>query len=170
MNRIHFPTCALIMLCLLIITLFDADKLPLRAATQERTPVSTSAEIRFVKGETAAPIADQEVWLFCYESSAATHLVVQLWVRTDVNGKPRSPLPEGCGWVAALLPIHAQPSGKMEHGPAYWLFATSWPTGSGVSCFGGDCTTILTPAAGDIVIRQTWPLVLFAISPGDTTW
>lgn len=119
-------------------------------------------DVRFVDSS-GTPLADQALWLFCYDASDAANLLSQQWIQTDGNGRLATPLPTACPWLAVLLEQLVQPSGKAGHGPAYWVFAASWPTGSGVPTFADDCANLLCAANGDVVIRQAWPLVLFNV-------
>ncbi|MFN8494088.1 MAG: hypothetical protein U0350_41200 [Caldilineaceae bacterium] len=155
-----------ITLCALIISLFCATGDEIKAQPTTRLSAPARTEVHFVQDDSGTPIANQAVWVFCYDSPAPVdtgHLLSQQWVTTDSNGSPLTPLPATCTWVAALWRIHTQPSNKPDHGPAYWVFAASWPTGSGVPCVAAACTTILAQANGNVVIRQAWPLVLFNV-------
>ncbi len=108
--------------------------------------------LRFVKNEQGDPITGT-VRVLCYTSLASTNLLTDVIRETNAQGVPTPDLPAGCDYVAALHLKHEQPSGWPNHGPAYWVYATSWKPGT---------TTPLT-ATGNIIISDTWPLVLFKV-------
>ena len=64
--------------------------------------------------------------VLCYAHPGDASPLADMPLKTDVNGYPTSGLPGACGYVAALQLLHTQPSGKPNHGPAYWVYATSW--------------------------------------------
>jgi hypothetical protein len=107
--------------------------------------------LRFVKNAQGETITGT-VRVLCYTSPAPSDLLTDV-IRETKDGVPTPGLPAGCNYVAALHLKHEQPSGRPNHGPAYWVYATSWEPGA---------TTPL-PAAGDIIITDTWPLVLFNV-------
>src|SRR5262245_15495990 len=98
-----------------------------QAAAQAWRVQSKAAPLRFVDSSNQ-PIAKSEVWVLCYADNGAQTLIARQWVQTDVDGHLLTSLPTACAWVAALLPLYEQPSTKPEHGPAFWVFAASWPT------------------------------------------
>lgn len=152
-----------LVLLLLIGALLYASAL--RVAASAAT--AADAALRFVNSNNE-PIANDVVWVFCYADEQATIFVKALLVQTDVNGNPVTPLPVSCPWITALHREYEHPSGKVEHGPAYRLYAASWRTGSGTPDFdSAGCSygvtgcAVARPSNGDVVIRKEWPLILF---------
>lgn len=90
-----------------------------------------------------------EMRLLCFATTAATVPTADL-MKTAIDGTLTTPLPTDCSYLAALWLRHSQPSGKHDE-PAYEVYATSWAPGS---------STPLA-AAGNIQVRDTWPLTLF---------
>ncbi len=116
-------------------------------------PTTASGALRFVD-EQNDPLAHADLRLLCYAADAAhTPPLADLPARTDGNGHLTRPLPAACPYLAALWLRHTQPSGKPEHGPAYWVYATSWQPGS----------TERQPATGDVTLYDSHPLVLFNV-------
>lgn len=99
------------------------------------------------------PLAGAEMRILCYDTPTSGAPVADLMVTTGPNGEPLSSLPANCDYVAALHLRHEQPSDKSGHGPAYWVYATSWEPGT---------ITPLT-ATGNITIRENWSIVLFNV-------
>jgi hypothetical protein len=93
------------------------------------------------------------VRVLCYTDPVAGNPSANLMLTT--TGGPITDLPVGCNYAAVLHLKHEQPSGKPDHGPAYWMYATSWPSGS----------TMPLTATGNvtITINDDWPLVLFNV-------
>jgi hypothetical protein len=95
----------------------------------------------------------ESVRVLCYASPSSSDLLTDVVRETNKKGVLTTDLPAGCNYVAALHLKYEQPSGWPNHGPAYWVYATSWKPGA---------TTPLT-AAGVITISDQWPLVLFNV-------
>lgn len=112
--------------------------------------------------DVGAPLANQPLRLLCYETAAGPHLA-DVMVTTAVDGS--ATLPTNCPFLQALWLRHTQPSGKPAHGPAFWVYTTSFVPGTGTA----------VPAAGTIEIKDANSLVLFnvlvslgwALEPGD---
>ena len=127
------------------------------------TPVV--APLHFV--DDSGPLRNKRIWLHCFDDtlnsdgSHVNRLLSQKWVVTDGEGYATNP--ENCDAVAALMLRDAQPSPKQGHGPAYWVYDASWPTGAGVVPADSGCGGILCPVGHDIAIRSEWPLVLFNV-------
>ncbi|MCL4264121.1 MAG: PKD domain-containing protein [Anaerolineae bacterium] len=116
-------------------------------------PTAASGSLRFVD-EQNVPLAYADLRLLCYASATAhSPLLTDLPARTNTNGYLTHPLPANCSYLTALWLRHTQPSGKAGHGPAYWVYATSWQPGS----------TERQPATGDIQLVDSHPLVLFNV-------
>lgn len=123
------------------------------AAVVGGRPGSTQSDgVRFVDGA-GYPLASTRLRVLCYASADLTTFRTEYAVSTDADGFPTTPWPSGCDYLAALKPQHIQPSGKPGHGPAYTVYATSWPPDQANP----------VPASGDIVVRADWPLVLFHV-------
>jgi hypothetical protein len=118
-------------------------------STLDDTP---AASVRFVDGS-GAPLANRELWLFCYGDELGHILASQQWIRTNAAGEPVSALPEPCPWLVALHQSYTQPSGKAGHGPAYWVFTASWQLSEG--------RLQLSPAEGTVTLKR--PFVLFNV-------
>ncbi|KAA3665504.1 MAG: hypothetical protein DWQ04_00260, partial [Chloroflexi bacterium] len=88
--------------------------------------------------------------VLCYAEIEGLPIADILLNVTDGEG---GALPPKCNYLAALHQLHEQPSGKAEHWPAYWVYATSWQP--------GEMNPIT--ATGDITIHEEWPLTLFNI-------
>ncbi|MCI0397406.1 MAG: PKD domain-containing protein [Chloroflexi bacterium] len=112
-----------------------------------------AGSLRFVD-ENGSPLANTTIWLLCYASDDPNPpLLADLPMPTNALGEPAAALPAGCSHLAALRQLHEQPSGKPGHGPAYRVYATSWPAGGSVPL----------AASGDITITAGQPLVLFEV-------
>lgn len=144
--RIHYPLLAL------LTSLVGTAGLMMLLARPAAPAVAATGSLRFVDGN-GLPLAGQKVRVLCYSTPAAGAPLADLPVQTGGDGTVVSSLPAGCNYIAALRLRHTQPSGKPGHGPAYWLYATSWVAGSS--------TPVL--AAGDIAIYDDRPLVLFNV-------
>ncbi|MEM7129692.1 MAG: hypothetical protein AAF702_25395 [Chloroflexota bacterium] len=97
----------------------------------------------------------QDIRLLCFDS-LNDQTPEDLRFLTTNDGRAPLPLPTGCTYFAAMLLWHTQPSGKPEHGPAYWVYTTSWQPGT---------TELLAIEPGgdtqEVVISQDNTLVLF---------
>lgn len=114
--------------------------------------VTSSDAVRFVDGA-GAPLANTNLWLFCYGDERGQTLSTQRWIRTNGAGEAAASLPEGCEWLVVLHQKHVQPSGKPGHGPAYWVFEASWQlTPEGL---------LPTVSEGTVVVKR--PFVLFNV-------
>ncbi|MFZ0543950.1 MAG: PKD domain-containing protein [Candidatus Promineifilaceae bacterium] len=113
--------------------------------------IATSGSLRFVN-EANTPLANAELRLLCYETNNIGQ-PIDIPAFTKNDGTLTHDLPDSCQYLAALWLRHTQPSGKPQHGPAYRIYATSWLPGS----------STLQPAAGDIKLYDSRPLVLFDI-------
>lgn len=119
-----------------------------------------STRLHFLDG--GGPLRSQRIWLFCFEAADAVTLLSEQWIMTDDDGYAT---PRGtCEYVAALLPKVTQPSAKAGHGPAFWVFSASWPTGAGVELPDAACLEFLCGAGEDIVIRKQWPLIVYNVA------
>jgi hypothetical protein len=109
-------------------------------------------DVHFVN-QANVPIAGT-IRVLCYDGPTAGSPIADILITTDAAGYPTTSLPVDCEYLAALRQVHAQPSGKPHHGPAYWVYATSWEPGAS------------TPLAanGAIVIYSNRPLVLFNVA------
>ncbi|MEW5987785.1 MAG: hypothetical protein AB1791_14215, partial [Chloroflexota bacterium] len=109
------------------------------------------------------PLANESLRLLCYADDEVgdpdNPPIADLLIQTDASGAARRNLPAGCLYLAALHLRHQQPSGKPGHGPAYWVYATSWSPQS----------PNLQPAAGTITVTINHPLVLFNVV-ASLTW
>ena len=114
---------------------------------------AASGPLRFVDGQNN-PLANTDMRLLCYPSNADSSLLADLPARTNADGTLSHPLPANCPYLAALWLRHTQPSGKSGHGPAYWVYATSWQPGSPER----------QPAMGDIQLDDRHPLILYNIA------
>jgi hypothetical protein len=112
----------------------------------------TPPKLRFVD-DSGEPLLTETVRVLCYGTASAETLLADQILETDNRGEPSTSLPPGCNYIAALHLRHTQDSGKPGHGPAYWVYATSWQPGA---------TTPLS-ATGDITLSDKWPLVLFNV-------
>lgn len=121
---------------------------------------TTVTPLLFLDGG-GTPLRSQAVWLSCFSEDVEPAPLSQQWVRTDEEGLAVVSGP--CPAVAALVQRHVQPSGKVGHGPAYSVFAASWPTGAGVEYADLGCPSLLCPAGSKIFLRDEWPLILFHV-------
>ena len=107
--------------------------------------------------EAGLHLSEKTIRVLCYTADPvdidATPPRADLRVTTGDDGAPMPNLPPDCQQVAALQLLHTQPSGKPGHGPAYWIYATSW----------SPATPTLTPANGNITITISNTLVLYNI-------
>lgn len=125
------------------------------SSTAAPAPVSAgSIQPRFVSdmdGNTPLPTGET-VRLLCFANDTpGTHPNHDLLVETAADGRSTTTLPADCQYAAALHLHHEQPSGKANHGPAYWIYNTSWQPGSTVPVSTND----------DIFINEAWQLVLY---------
>lgn len=112
---------------------------------------TTAGPLRFVD-ENQVPLANRTLRLLCY-ASLGSPLVADVWLQTDSAGYPAGTIPPDCHYLAALHLLHTQPSNKPGHGPAFHVFASSWPAGA----------SLPQPANGNIVISNQQPLVIFNV-------
>jgi hypothetical protein len=108
--------------------------------------------LRFVDG-LGTPLAGATMRILCYASAGDTAPMADVQRTTDPGGLPLMGVPGGCNYVAAMQLVHTQPSGKLNHGPAYWVYATSW----------SPYTPALLPSTGDVTVTLANPLVLFNV-------
>ena len=111
--------------------------------------------VRFVNGA-GIPLASATMRVLCYATSSVTAPIADVQLTTDAAGRSASALPANCNYVAALQLLHTQPSGKANHGPAYWTYATSW----------SPLVPVLLPATGSVTVTANNPLVLFNVVVG----
>jgi hypothetical protein len=142
-------------LIILLSTISSILFIPLVLGSMPRpTAAAGSIEPRFVSdmaGTMPLP-AGAIVRVLCFnDDTPGTKLKHDLLVEIGENGRPANPLPEDCFYAAALHLRHEQPAGKANHGPAYWVYDTSWQPGSEVPA----------STAGDIFINEDWQLVLY---------
>jgi hypothetical protein len=114
--------------------------------------------VRFVNQQENA-LANQEIRLLCFEGELDT-TPTDIQFMTSGNGTMPVALPAGCTHVAALHLWHVQPSGKPGHGPAYWVYTTSWAPGS------SDLTAITANGQTTVTIPNSRTLVLFNVVVG----
>ncbi len=100
------------------------------------------------------PLALARIRILCYTGETAAAPVGELLVTTGSDGRPGTPLPPGCTWIAALRQLLTQDSGKASHGPAFTIYTTSWTPGS----------RELHSTSGDVVINPKRRLVLFRLT------
>ena len=91
--------------------------------------------------------------ILCLTDSVPT-TVLSDNLRTTSNGALTSGLPMNCPRIAALHLRHTQPAAQPEHGPAYWIYTTSWQAGE---------TTGQVPNSA-IVIDDANALTLFNVA------
>lgn len=140
---IAFILAAVLLVSLGWLLALSADPLAVTAAP---------SALRFVDADNV-PLANTPVRLLCYPTPSATVATADLMVTTDGGGFVPVGLPPGCDHLAALHQIYTQASGKPGHGPAYWVYATSWRLGSDT----------LVPATGTVMLDDTSPFVLFNV-------
>ncbi|MBV7339595.1 hypothetical protein KFU94_67565 [Chloroflexi bacterium TSY] len=120
-------------------------------------PVST---LYFVWGD-GRFVSNEMVQILCYKNEDAPRFLSKHQITTDGAGRPTTPLPTECTQIAALHQQHEQPSGRLEHGAAYWVYATSWRTGSGTPEHVTSSCQVTCASNERVAIRREWPLVLF---------
>lgn len=113
----------------------------------QSTPGYASGPLQFVDGS-GLPIAGETLRVLCYQTPSGPP-AADLQILTAVDGT--AVLPPACAYLAAYRLHHTQPSGKPGRGPAYEIYATSYPPTS----------TAPLPAAGIITIDEENSLVLF---------
>jgi hypothetical protein len=122
------------------------------ASPARHNTVAASGGLRFVDG-TGKSLSGATVRILCYANAGAAQPLADLQTTTDISGHPTSAVPAACNDVAALQLLHTQPSGKPNHGPAYWVYATRW----------APFAPVLLPSTGDVTITLANPLVLFNV-------
>ena len=115
--------------------------------------LAAGEEVQFFDENNIA-LATRDIRLLCFNGLLDTSPDDIRFVTTNGGAMP-VPLPAGCTHVAALHLWHTQPSGKPEHGPAYWVYTTSWQPGS------SDLTPIVVSGTTNITIPNKNSLVLF---------
>ncbi|MCB8945265.1 MAG: hypothetical protein H6658_16075 [Ardenticatenaceae bacterium] len=123
-------------------------------AAAPATVAAGAIQPRFVHDMAGAnPLpAGATVRVLCFNSNTPdTPPNHDLLVETDADGRSTTILPADCLYAAALHLRHEQPSGKADHGPAYWIYNTSWQPGS----------TTPVSTSGNIFINEEWELVLY---------
>ena len=139
---------------LLLVIMSSIHLLLFTLATTPAPVAAGSNQPRFVNDEAGTmPLAAGEiVRVLCFANDTPGTLPNHdLLTKTDADGYATIALPADCQYAAALHLRHEQPSGKANHGPAYWIYNTSWQPGS----------VVPVSTAGDIFINQEWELVLF---------
>ncbi len=106
------------------------------------------------------PIATETLRLLCFSTETDTTPTADINITTDTNGKPVDPLPETCNFVAAMRPIHTQPSAYPDHdGPAFTVYETSWTPGQNERQSTSDKVIIhqdTTIVLFDVVVSLAW--------------
>lgn len=115
--------------------------------SDQNTPV---AALRVVDQDNA-PLVNASLRLLCYTDENATIPLTDRLYQTNATGHLIQPLPAKCPYAAVLQILHKQPAGKPGRTDAYWVYNTSWEPG----------TRQLHPTTDDIVVRDSWRLVLF---------
>ena len=134
------------------IFLFIILGLGVTAVTLLTTPqVTTSAGggPTFVDGDSNL-LVNIKLRLLCYTTPDGIPFA-DFTAVTDSGGTV--PLPEGCNYVAALWQQAEIPSGHPDHGPAYWIYQTSWPAAAPAP----------SPSNGTIEIKEEFSLILFNV-------
>jgi hypothetical protein len=90
--------------------------------------LAVDGEIRFINQHNVL-LANRDIRLLCFHGVLDTS-PDDIRFMTGSDGSMPLPIPAGCTHVAAMQLWHIQPSGKPEHGPAYWVYTTSWQPGS----------------------------------------
>lgn len=117
------------------------------------TPDATQPPPLIFVTSAGAPQSGRDLRVLCYASHDASEPAADVMVTTNDAGRPRTPLPANCNYVAALHLEHEHPSGKADHGPAYRIYTTSWRPG----------TATPVPATGAVTIQDDRTLVLFDV-------
>lgn len=117
--------------------------------TSAPTPTSAGGGPIFVDGDSNL-LANIELRLLCYSSPSGTPFA-DFTAVTDDSGSVV--LPAGCNYVAALWQQAEVPSGHPDHGPAFWVYQTSWPASAPAP----------SPSDGTIEIKEEFSLVLFNV-------
>src|SRR5690606_11192092 len=104
-------------------------------------------------------LANQDLRLLCFHGVLDTGPEDIRFVTTSTGAMP-VPGPAGCTHVAALRLWHTQLSGKPGHGPAYWVYTTSWQPGA------SDLVPLTTGGTTTVTIPDKNTLVLFNVVVG----
>ncbi|CAG0926988.1 hypothetical protein TFLX_00292 [Thermoflexales bacterium] len=123
--------------------LTSSARLPVAAST-------TNGSLRFIDGA-GLPLSNATLRVLCFSAPNAAFPLADVPVTTNAGGQPVNNLPIGCTHLATLQLLHTQPSGKIDHGPAYWVYATSW----------SPVSPTLLPVTDNVTISIGNPLVLF---------
>lgn len=134
---------------LMLISLFCLGITAVVILAEPENKTNAGGEPTFVDGD-GNPLVDTELRLLCYTTPADTPFADFTAVTNNTGGIT---LPEGCTYVAAMWEQAEVPSGHPGHGPAYWVYQTSWSPTSPVPVFSG----------GIVQLRETNPLVLFNV-------
>lgn len=131
----------------------------MQSAWQSRPVVLAAGEgIRFVNEHNVA-LVKRDIRLLCFHGALDTS-PDDIRFLTTITGNMPLPVPSGCTHVAALRLWHTQPSSKPGHGPAYWVYTTSWQPGS------SDLTPLVPGGTTVLTIADTNTLVLFNVVIG----
>lgn len=114
---------------------------------------ATAVSVIFID-DNGNPLSEANLRVLCYKTNVPdSPPIADLAITTTTGGAPMPNLPTSCTYLAAMQLQHTQSASSPEHGPAYWIYTTSWAPG----------TTTPQPAAGTIKIREDWTLVLFNV-------
>ncbi len=117
----------------------------------ESTTIASGDNIVFMNASQQL-IANEQVRVICFATQNGLP-ISDYWITINSSGVPQEPLPANCNFIAALRLLYEQPAGHPDHGPAYWIYATSWAA--------GDNTP--QPVAETIIIPDDQTLVLFNV-------
>ncbi len=122
------------------------------------TPIhAMETELKFFRGTEGvkgSEITTGRVRVLCFEDAVSDVIVADLVLDLPT----RRHLPANCKFVAAMREWHPQESGKPNHGPAFWIYSTSWNPRTWESG-----TSKLADVTKPIIIRDEWTLTLFNV-------
>lgn len=126
-----------------------------KATASEAT---ANGEVLFLNQQEIA-LANREIRLLCFQGALDPNPTDMQFMTTGAGVMPIA-LPAGCTHLAALRLWHTQPSGKPGHGPAYWVYTTSWLPGS------SDLIPLAASGFTTVTISDINTLVLFNVVVG----
>lgn len=152
----HLRNKSVVYLLFLMLTLMVMISISTETATSSFiTPKQTMKPVqeKIVFLDAAQQVIDAEqVRVICFTTQTGVPFS-DFWLTLNNDGTPQDPLPPNCNYIAAMRLLHTQPSGNPDHGPAYWIYATSWTAGEDTP----------QPLAETIVIPDDQTLVLFNV-------
>ena len=149
----HFRPLVLALICGLLL-LFETLFLLFHMGRPTAVTADTPEALSFVDDVGTALPDGEKVRILCFAESSGIEVLADVILETDSGGQPKTGLPLNCNYLAALHLQHGQPAGKGGHGPAYWVYYTSWSPG----------TTTPVQASGVVTLSQRNPLVLFNVA------